>query len=301
MNNRKMIMMGAGAAAGMALAMRQRMQHRASVGVVKIQGMIRGGEGGGRMSGPGAFSERIVKWLRQAQQDPSIKAVVLRVDSPGGGVTASDEIYQEVHSLKHVHHKPVVVSMGSLAASGGYYISAPADRIIANPTTITGSIGVITMAPNYEELMEKVGVRMNVVKTGPYKDMASSFRPFTEQDQELLQGVLDDSYYRFVDIVAEGRNMDRAAVRALADGRIYTGRQAKAVGLVDEFGSLQDAINVAGRMAGLGDDPHTVEFAPQRRMLPFVAAALSGEWLAPELRMLLGGESRGLWYLYTGP
>jgi protease-4 len=283
-----------------ALAARRR-RLRPAVGVVRVQGVIRGGDGGGRFGGgQGAFSERIVRWLRHAQKDSAVKAVVLRVDSPGGGVTASDEIYEEVVRTKDEYRKPVVVSMGSLAASGGYYISAPADRILANPTTITGSIGVITVVPNFQELLDKVGVRANVVKTGPFKDMASSIRPFTEEDQALLQGVLDDSYYRFVDIVAEGRQLDRATVRELADGRIYTGRQAKTVGLVDEFGSLDDAIEIAGKLGGIAGEPRTVEYAPHRGFLPFMAA-LNGDWLAPELQAVLSAEARGLWYLYLGP
>lgn len=300
METRKLAALGAGVVVGAAVAAKQR-ANRPAVGVVRVSGVIRGGDGGGRMGGQGAFSERIAKWLRQAQKDNTVKAVVLRVDSPGGGVTASDEIYEEVVRTKTEYHKPVVVSMGSLAASGGYYISAPADRIFANPTTITGSIGVITMVPNYQDLMEKVGVKANVVKTGPYKDMASAFRPFTEEDQALLQGVLDDSYYRFVDIVSEGRNLDRATVRELADGRIYTGRQAKTVGLVDEFGSLQDAIDHAGELAGIHGTPRTVEYQPQRGLLPFMAALTPGAWVPAEVQALLSAEARGLWYLYTGP
>lgn len=299
MDVKKLLAVGTGIALGAGLAARQR-SVRSAVGVVRVQGIIRGGDGGGRIAGAGAFSERIVKWLRQAQKDNSIKAVVLRVDSPGGGVTASDEIYEEVVRTRSEFGKPVVVSMGSLAASGGYYISAPADRIYANPTTITGSIGVITMIPNYEELMDKVGVKANVVKTGQFKDMASAFRPFSEEDKALLQSVLDDSYYRFVDIVSEGRKLDRATVRELADGRIYTGRQAKTVGLVDEFGSLQDAINHAGQLVGIHGAPRTVEYQPHRGIFPFMAA-LTGAWIPAELQALLSADARGLWYLYTGP
>lgn len=288
---------GVGLAAGSAAVYWKR--RRSAVAVVRVTGVIRSGRDGGRFGAGTAASERITGWLKSAQRDNAVRAVVLRVDSPGGGVTASDEIYAEVRNTRERYGKPVVVSMGGLAASGGYYISAPADRIIANPTTLTGSIGVITMIPNYEQLLEKLGVRASVLKTGPFKDLTSGLRPLTEQDQAVLQGVLDDSYQRFMEVIARGRGLTLDRVRELADGRVYTGRQAKELGLVDELGDLPEALAAAGRLVGLGETPRTVEYHAGPSFPFRLAAGLTG-WLPPELQALLASEGRGLWYLYLG-
>ncbi len=230
-----------------------------SVGIVPITGAIQGGEGGG-ISDDGAYADYITKTLRRIQRDPNIKAVVLRIDSPGGGVTPSDEIHNEVVRTRTQFNKPVFVSVGSMAASGGYYIAVGADRIIANPTSITGSIGVITVLPNMQGLMEKVGVQTEVLTTGPYKDIGSGLRPLTEGDRAVMQGILDDAYNRFIKVIVDGRKMDEAKVRQLADGRIYTATQAKDLGLLDEFGDLPDVIAAVGRQVGLGERPRTVSF-----------------------------------------
>lgn len=290
---------GAGLAAGSALGLYWK-KRQAAVAVVRVTGVIRTGTDGGRlMGGGGAASERITGWLKDAQKNDAVRAVVLRVDSPGGSVTGSDEIYAEVRNTRERFGKPVVVSMGGLAASGGYYISAPADRIVANPTTLTGSIGVITMLPNYQQLLEKVGIKAEVFKTGPFKDLTSGLRPLTERDEAVMQGILDDSYERFVEVIAEGRRMDPEKVRALADGRVYTGRQAKDLGLVDELGDLDEAIAVAGRMAGLGATPRTIEYSGGPTF-PFRLSAALTSWMPAELQALLSPEGRGLWYLYLG-
>lgn len=210
-----------------------------------------------RIEGPIMDSKNSVDEIKDYVKDPSVKAIVLRVDSPGGAVAPSQEIYEEVK--KATLKKKVIVSMGSVAASGGYYISAPANRIIANPGTLTGSIGVIMEIPNIEGLMDKIGVKTEVIKSGRHKDLASAFRKMGNEEKVILQGVLDDVHEQFIKAVSEGRkNMRFDAVKELADGRIFTGRQALEIGLVDELGSLEDAINVAAKLAGIKGEPEVV-------------------------------------------
>lgn len=201
-------------------------------------------------------SEKIIEQIDNFKEDGSIKAIVLRVNSPGGGVSPSQEIFDEVKAAAAV--KPVVVSMGSVAASGGYYVAVPAQRILANPGTITGSIGVIMQFTNFEELLGKVGLKSQVVKSGLHKDIGSPVRPMSAADREILQSLIDDVYTQFVEAVAESRQMDPAKVRQLADGRIFTGRQALQAGLVDELGSYRDAIRVAAELAGIEGKPKVV-------------------------------------------
>ena len=209
-----------------------------------------------RIEGPIIDSKNAVEEIKDYAKDPSIKAIVLRVDSPGGAVAPSQEIYEEVK--KATAKKKIVVSMGSLAASGGYYISAPASRIVANPGTLTGSIGVIMEIPNIEGLMNKVGVKTEVIKSGRHKDMASMFRGIGREERVILQDVLDDVHDQFIKSVAEGRKMLPEDVRKIADGRIFTGKQALAAGLVDELGNLEDAIKAAAKLSGIKGEPEVV-------------------------------------------
>lgn len=201
-------------------------------------------------------SKEIIEEIEDYSGNSSIKAVVLRVDSPGGGVAPAQEIYKEVMKLKA--KKKVVVSMGSVAASGGYYISCPADKIVANAGTLTGSLGVIMEIPNFEGLMEKIGVKTEVIKSGKHKDMASIFKSMTDEERKILQAVLDDVHDQFINAVSEGRNMPYDDVKKIADGRIFTGRKAKELGLVDELGNLDDAIRLAGRLSGIKGKPNVV-------------------------------------------
>jgi protease-4 len=210
-------------------------------------------------------SEKIIEQIDIFKEDSSVKAIVLRVNSPGGGVSPSQEIYDEVKAAAAV--KPVVVSMGSVAASGGYYIAVPAQRILANPGTITGSIGVIMQFTNVEELLGKVGLKSQVVKSGLHKDIGSPVRPMSSADREILQSLIDDVYAQFVQAVAESRQMDLEKVRQLADGRIFTGRQALQAGLVDELGGYQDAIRVAAELAGIKGKPKVVYPAADKEEL----------------------------------
>ncbi len=209
-----------------------------------------------RIEGPIMDSKDAVDELKDYLSDSSIKAVVLRIDSPGGAVAPSQEIYEEVKKV--AAKKKVVVSMGSVAASGGYYIASGASRIVANPGTLTGSIGVIMEIPNLEGLMNKIGIKTEVIKSGKNKDIGSMFRSMKPEERQLLQGVMDDVHEQFIKAVAEGRKMNVDDVRKIADGRVFTGEQAVKTGLVDQLGSLEDSIRVAANLAGIREEPEVV-------------------------------------------
>jgi protease-4 len=213
------------------------------IAVVEIKGVI-------------TQSSPIIDEIRQYGEDDGVKAIILRIDSPGGGVGASQEIYQEVLRVKK--KKKVITSMGGVAASGGYYIACASDLIVANPGTITGSIGVIMQFTNLEDLLKKIGVKGFVVKAGENKDIGSPFREMTPEEKKLMQGVLDNVHQQFIQAVVAGRRLDRAKILPIADGRILTGEQAKEVGLVDRMGNLQDAIDAAAKMAGISGKPSVV-------------------------------------------
>ena len=204
-------------------------------------------------------ARQIIDDLRGFERNNSIKAIVLRIDSPGGAVGPSQEIYAAV---KAVHKKPLIVSMGSVAASGGYYVAVEAQRIFANPGTITGSIGVIMEFPDLAGLLDKIGLHRRVVKSGEFKDIGSPVRDMTPEELALLQDLIDDVHAQFVDAVAGGRNIAPEKVRAFADGRIFSGRQAQALGLVDELGGLRAAITYAAKQVGIKGEPKVVY--PQR-------------------------------------
>ncbi len=221
-----------------------------------------------RIEGPIFSSKDTIEELKQYREDSTIKAIVLRVDSPGGAVAHSQEIYEEIK--KTVKKKPVVVSMGVVAASGGYYISAPASKIVANPGTLTGSIGAIMEIPNIKGLMDKIGIKTEVIKSGRHKDIASVFKEMEPEERKILQSILDDVHEQFIKAVAEGRGLPLENVRKIADGRIFTGSQALQLGLVDQLGNLEDAIEVASRLAGIKGRPEIVtkkETITLRRLL----------------------------------
>ena len=199
----------------------------------------------------------VVKQLKKYTNDRSIAAIVLRIESPGGSVAASQEIYRAVLRARE-GGKKVVASMGNVAASGGYYIAVAADTVMANPGTITGSIGVMAEFPNVEKLLEKLGLKVEVLKTGQYKDIGSPLRRMGEEEKKLVQEVLEDAYDQFLKAVSEGRGIPEDSLKPYADGRIFTGRQALSLGLVDVLGGYQDAVDLAGRMAGIGPNPPTV-------------------------------------------
>ena len=202
-------------------------------------------------------SEPVVEQLDRMERDSSVRAVVVRLDSPGGGVAASQEIYEAVRRVRDAG-KPVVASLGGVAASGAYYIACAADSIVSNPGTLTGSIGVIMTFPNTEELFRKVGLRFDVVKTGKFKDIGSMSRPMTDDERKLLQEVLGNVYEQFVDAISEGRGLDKAEILPVADGRIFSGDQALEYGFVDRMGDLDDSIRLAARMAAIEGRPSVV-------------------------------------------
>ncbi len=216
-----------------------------------------------RIEGAILDSNQTVTELKRFGKTPRVKAIVLRIDSPGGGVVPSQEIHDAVKRVRNKHKKIVVASMGSVAASGGYYIAAATDHIMANPGTLTGSIGVIMEIVNLEGLFKKVGVKSVVIKSGRHKDLASPFREMSAEDRRILQSVLDDVHQQFIQAVAEGRSLSPDDVRLLADGRIFTGRQAQDIHLVDGLGNLDDAIHVAADLAGIEGEPKVVE--PRKR------------------------------------
>jgi len=201
-------------------------------------------------------SRDIVRQFKKYRDDDAVKAIVFRVESPGGGITPSQEIFDMVKKTRAV--KPVVVSMGSVAASGGYYVSCPADLIVANPGTITGSIGVIIQYPNVDKLLEKIGVNFTTIKSGKFKDAMSPYRDMTKEETNYLQGFVMNAYEQFVQAVADERKLDTGYVKQYADGRVYTGQQAKEYKLVDELGTYEDAIRIAGEKAGIEGVPQTV-------------------------------------------
>jgi protease IV len=231
------------------------------IAVVPVHGQIVTRDPGGLFSPTMASAERIVEQLERAREDPSVKAVLLDIESPGGGIVASDHIHSEILRVKE-EGIPVVAYFGDTAASGGYYVAAPADHIIANSATITGSIGAIAIIPNLEELYEKLGIEMQTVTAGELKDMLQPSRPMTDEERAVIQGFLDETHEDFINVVAEGRDMDLDEVRVLADGRIYTGRQAVENGLVDDLGDLKYAISFTGELAGLGSDPEVRDYGP---------------------------------------
>jgi len=216
------------------------------IAIIRIEGVITG-------------SEEITEILDRVSKDDQIKAILLRIDSPGGAVVPSQEIYDAVRKIKLAGKKKVVTSMGTVAASGGYYIAAASNYIMANPGTLTGSMGVIMEMANFEGLLQKVGVESVTIKSGANKDAGSPFRKMTKEEHLLFQNVLDDVHDQFMTAVSEGRSLEMEKVKRLADGRIFTGRQAQKEGLVDELGNLTDAIAKTAQMAGIQGKPQVVE------------------------------------------
>jgi len=268
------------------------------VAVIYVQGVITSGDRprGALSTGGQAYSDEIVRFLRQATEDDKVRAIVLRVDSPGGGVVASDEIYQAMKKVP----KPIVVSMGSLAASGGYYISCAAREIVANPNTMTGSIGVITIMPNVQGLLDKLGIRMIVLASGPHKE-EGTFRTFTKEDRAIWDALIQETYGNFVQVVVEGRGLDEAQVRKLADGRVYTGKQAQALGLVDRLGNLDLAIERAAALGGIEGKPRLHQYRPAPSFFESLMGSITTQPTTEAVVKLLGlNHPFTMQYLYLG-
>ncbi|MGD2065184.1 MAG: signal peptide peptidase SppA [Dehalococcoidia bacterium] len=233
------------------------------IAVIPLNGTITNSDSS-LLSGSTITPELVKDYLAKAEADRSVKAIILCVESPGGEIAPCQEILWEIERVGKT--KTVVVSMGSTAASGGYYISAKADKIIALPTTMTGSIGVISQIMNIEGLLEKLGIEIETFKGGKYKDMYRGLREMTPEEKEIMQGMIDEYYEQFVEVVAEGRGLSAEDVRNLATGQMYTGIKAKELGLIDELGDLNTAINLTAEIAGI-ETPVVEYYQPPRLTL----------------------------------
>lgn len=240
---------------------------------------------------PGADS--VTSELRKIGEIETIKAVVLRINSPGGSIGAVQEIYEEVNRLKE-KGKKVVVSMGDVGASGAYYIACAADKIVANAGTVTGSIGVLMSLGNMEELFRKIGIKVEVIKRGKHKDIGSLSREMTQEERKLLQGLIDDAYDQFLQAVIEGRNLKKGEAEKIAQGQVFTGRQAKNLGLIDEIGNFQDAVRLAGKLAGIPGEPRVIELP---RPFPRILGIFSSHFGTNTLEDLIKEDSVRLEYI----
>lgn len=230
---------------------------RDGIAIINVEGVIRFGDSRSLFGIREYGASMIVSRIKKYSEIDKVKGIVLRINSPGGTIGAVQEIYKELISFRG-KGKIVVASMGDIAASGGYYIASAADKIVANPGTITGSIGVIITSPSFVNLFNKIGISYRVFKSGKYKDVLSPYREILPEERRLIQSVVDDAYNQFFNAVKIGRNLPERRLRRYADGRIFTGRQAKELGLVDELGGLQDAIKLAGKLTGLGENPYII-------------------------------------------
>jgi len=236
------------------------------IGLIELRGVI-------------VSSEETVRQFKKYRNDRSVKGILFRVDSPGGGVVASQEIYREVRATR-LSGKPVVVSMGALAASGGFYVACGASRIVANPGTLTGSIGVISQFLEYDTLLHKIGVGVTTIKSGKLKDAGSPFRTMTPEDRRYFQDLMDGVHRQFIDVVRQERHIAADSLALLADGRVFTGEQALAAGLVDTLGSEEEAIGIAARLAGIPGEPSIVR---ERKRRAALLDYLFGEAKIPDL------------------
>ena len=248
------------------------------IGVIEIKGII-------------SDVQENLKAFKQYRKDENIKAILLRIDSPGGAVGPSQELYREVR--RTIEKKPVVASLGATAASGGYYIASAATRIFSNPGTITGSIGVIIHFPNLQSLFDKIGYTMVTIKSGQFKDIGNPNREMTSEEKQLMQGTIDEAYRQFVQDVARGRNLSEEKVREVADGRILLGQTAHELGLVDEIGNFQDAVDAAAKLGKIEGEPEVIFFKKKRHsLLDF----LVGNDVSEQLSALLDGSGSFLKY-----
>ena len=269
------------------------------IAVVPVEGTIASAADSLGGTQPTVTPEGLSDALRQAGGDPSVAAVVLEINSPGGGVTASDEMHQSILDFKKNTGKPVVVSMGDVTASGGYYISTAADRIVANETTLTGSLGVIFEFTNFAEAADKYGIKQVVIKSGKYKDIGNAFREMTPEERGIYQSIVDESYSQFVDVISEGRGIPEGRVRQIADGRVYSGVQAKELGLVDSFGDLDEASATAGKLAHT-DDTTVIRYVQEPSLSDTLLSRLAPQ--KPQAEQIMDAAGLNLepkpYYLY---
>jgi len=271
--------------------------------VLNLEGVIQDLGSAPFMSSVAYDHRRFLEMIKYAASDPSVGGVILNVNTPGGGVVESAEIHAELNKLVE-QDVPLYVSMGNTAASGGYYVSAPATKIVAHPATLTGSIGVILQNMDISELAKEYGIDFNTIKSGEFKDILSPMRKMTEAEEELLQEMVDDMYDDFVDVIVEGRNMSEADVRKIADGRVFTGKQAKENGLVDDLGSLDDTIAMLKDDYGL-EDARVVEYETSISLSKLFTLSAKNvlqkdQELFNVLNLLKESSGPRLLYLYAG-
>ncbi len=220
-----------------------------------------------------------LKAIKEFRKDPNVKCILVRIESPGGGIGASQELYREIR--RTIEEKPVVASLGGIAASGGYYAASAANRIVANPGTITGSIGVISYFPNLRELLDKLGISATIIKSGRFKDTGNPDREMTQEEKDLLQATMDQAHRQFIRDVARGRNLSEEKVRDVADGRIIMGETAQQLGLVDELGNFEDAVKAAAVLGMIEGDPDLIYAKKKRRsLLDFLIGSEMSEQIA---------------------
>ncbi len=275
------------------------------IAVLSVEGTILADNTSSLIGSDGYDHESFLSQLDYAAEDEAVAGIVIYVNTPGGGVVESRQIYDKIQQIKQETEKPIYISMGGMAASGGYYISAPADKIFALEETWTGSLGVIMSSINYSKLLENIGVESVTIKSGEYKDIMSSSRDMTEEELKIMQALNDNAYNRFVQIIAEGRGMTEERVRQIADGRIYDGIQAKEIGLIDEFGYLGDVTNAMKMDLGI-EDAQVVRYSAvgEFNFSQFFSATyqkLSGESseLSELMKTFTQSNSPRLMYLYT--
>jgi len=243
--------------------------------------------------------------LTKAGEDPAVKAIVLRINSPGGTVTASDILYHEIRAFKERKKIPIVASIMDVGASGGYYVAMAADTVVAHPSSVTGSLGVIMLTLNAQGLLEKIGLEARAVVSGPRKDMGSPFRAMTEEERAIFQGLIDSFYQRFLGVIKEGRpKLSAETIRKLADGRVYSGDQAKALGLIDGIGYLDDALTLAKQEAGLSE-ARIVRYRRAGQFRPNIYAGLlpnplgGAPWAQLDVLGMVRGSTPQFMYLWV--
>lgn len=272
--------------------------------VMSIDGIISGRAHRSVLGNRPSMIQQVAAYLQRAQDDEHIKALLIRVNSPGGTVTASDILYHEINTYKERSGAKIVIAMMSLATSGGYYISLPADVIMAHPTTVTGSIGVIYLRPNFTGLMEKVGVSVGVNTSGINKDMGSPYRPATDEENALFQDLTDDMAQRFIGLVTQHRNLSKNQIRQITTARVLLAEEAKTLGLVDSIGYLDDAVSKAKEIAGLDKDARVVayrRYEPQDDTIYNPAVQATDDTpsaLAPMFSQIAAVSEAGFYYIW---
>lgn len=267
----------------------------ANVAQINVYGVISDEASGGPFSsGEGANANKLISNIKKAREDDGIKAILLRINSPGGTAAASQAVYEELMRTRQETDIKIIASLGDVAASGGYYIASAADHIVANPSSITGSIGVIVQTQNVTSLLDKIGVQTSTIKSGPLKDILSPFRETKPEERKILQSVVDESYKQFLDAIVAGRGMSLEKLKPLADGRIYTGTQAKDKKLVDSLGNYYDALNKTAELAKISGEPKVRDFGKGSffgDFGPFLSTSnqqlpqLTTEWLSSESQL----------------